>query len=722
VPEPKIIETLDKLSSKKVIKNTIYTVSIIIFFAFILLPPILGIIIKWNTMNQVFADPNRTETRYMHSTLWEVNNLNTSKFDVETPSPSSINSTLRANTVNTIYSYGIRVWKRMENSTEQEITNGSCVASVDKKDLKKSVEIGTWNCPVINMSSTDSVVIRVYCRIYKDENWSLVGTFITRQLGATKLNNSTWVVHYCLEVTFDGHEYCYTYYIGDTLSAGFTDFSEMEGFAWTSGATLARATSAICASFAVAIFVAIVDILAGLPMAWLITRGQSRWLNVLDTLSDIPFIVPTATLGYSLLLFWNEPGGLSSLFGTPFISPGWLLVVLLHFVFSFPVVVRVMVGALFDYKLEYEQASRTLGAAPLTAARTVTFPILKHSLIASFTLAFARSLSETGATMMVAGAFVNGPIFIKNYVSTGEEGALVFVSFILIALSSIIFVTIRLLGPKLKMPIRKVWPRAERKLSSSIVTSSRNGITLLIFFVIVLIPSLFVAIPAFEAIFTGVLPEALGGVGVWGDYWQSIALSYLVGIIVTLLNVVIGLPMAIIIARRKIGNGPSAVLDVLINIPIIVPSVALGASLAIFWTENFAFIPEIWLLIFAHLSITYPYFVRSMSAAVERISIELEEAGKTLGARPLGVFRTIIFPLTKYSMFSGAIMMFTRSVSETGATLVVSNLVTAPVLLVGWVDNKVPTATLGLGCGFLILFSFIILLVLRLIVKKRRTY
>jgi len=483
---------------------------------------------------------------------------------------------------------------------------------------------------------------------------------------------------------------------------------------------MSEAFNAIAASFAVALFVSFIDVVAGVPMAWMITRGNSKWLSVLDTLSDIPFIVPTATLGYSLFLFWGDLGGLSSLFGVPFVSRGWLLVILLHFTFSFPVVVRVMVGALLDYKLEYEQAARTLGAAPLTADRTVTFPILKHSLIASFTLAFARSLSETGATMMVAGVFVHGPIFIKNHI--GEAGPLVFVSSILIVLSSLVFVTIRLLGPRLKMPIRKVWPTTERKLSSSTIASSRNGITLFVFFVIVLVPSLFVVVPAFEAIFTGVLPEALGGVGIWGDYWQSISLSYFVGIVVTLLNVVIGLPMAIIIARRKIGNGLSTVLDVLVNIPIIVPSVALGASLAIFWKENFAFMPEIWLLIFAHLSITYPYFVRSMSAAIQRISMELEEAGRTLGAKPLGVFRTIVFPLTKYSMLSGAIMMFTRSVSETGATLVVSNLVTAPVLLVNWVENEVPTSTLGLGCGFLILFSFIILLVLRLVVKGREVH
>ena len=551
MPKPKMIETLDRLSSKTSIKNTIYMLSILIFFALILLPPILGIITKWNSIQEIFNQP-------------------------------------------------------------------------------------------------------------------------------------------------------------ELLSA---------------------ALNAVAASFAVAFFVSSVDVVAGVPTAWMIARGKSKWLNVLDTLSDIPFIVPTATLGYSLLLFWSEPEGLSSLFGGSLVSPGWLLVVLLHFTFSFPVVVRTMVGALLDYKLEYEQAARTLGAAPLTADRTVTFPILKHSLIASFTLAFARSLSETGATMIVAGAFVHGPIFIKNHIA--ESGTLVFVSSILIVLSSLVFVSIKLLGSRLKMPFNKVWPSTERKLSSSIIASSRNGITLLVFFIIVLVPSLFVALPAFEAVFTGVLPEALGGLGVWKDYWQSITLSYSVGIVATVINMVIGLPMAVIIARRKVGKGPSTFLDTLVNIPIIVPSVALGASLVIFWKENFAFIPEIWLLIFAHLSITYPYFVRAMSAAIERINIELEEAARTLGAKPLGVFRTIIFPLTKYSMLSGAIMVFTRSVSETGATLVVSDLKTAPVLLakywvIPYMENPftapVTRAEIGLGCGFLILLSFATLLVLRLVTRGKEGY
>ncbi len=498
-------------------------------------------------------------------------------------------------------------------------------------------------------------------------------------------------------------------------------------------AIMERALNAIRNSFLIALIVAAVDVLAGIPMAWLITRGKSKWLSVLDTLADIPFIVPTAALGYSLLLFWSEQGGISELFGGSLVSPGWVLVMLLHFTFSYPVVVRVVVGALLDYKMEYEQASRTLGAPPLMAARTVTLSIIKPSLIAAFILAFARSISETGATMMVAGVFENGPVFIQNMKAEYSEinpvlyeGAIAFASFILIAISCVIFGIIRGLGPRLKMPIRRVWPSFERKLSYSKASSTRNTVTLIIFFAIVLVPSLFVALPALEAVFTETLPNSLSGTGIWGEYWQSLILSYFLGAIVTVINVIIGLPVAIIIARRRFGALPSAILDLLVNIPLIVPSIALGVSLRFFWKETLAFVPEILLLIFAHLAITYPYLVRAMSAAVERISLDLEEASRTLGAKPLGVFRTIIFPLTKYSLFSGAIMVFTRSVSETGATLAVTTLKTAPVVLVEWVKQKMQEAPLdldiGLGCGFLLLFSFIILLALRLMVKGKGRY
>jgi thiamine transport system permease protein len=499
------------------------------------------------------------------------------------------------------------------------------------------------------------------------------------------------------------------------------------------------ALGAIGNSFTIGLLVAALDLLAGVPLAWLIVRSKSRWISILDTLADIPFVVPTAALGYSILLFWGTPGGLPSLFGT-LISPGFLLVMLLHFTFSFPVVVRVVVGAMMDYKMEYERASRTLGAPPLTASRTVTFPILKPSLIAAFSLAFARSLSETGATFIVAGLFFqNGPVFIQN-LSNGlkagtvsqatYEGGTVFASLILIGVSLLLFALIRIIGNRIKLPFGRGLPTFEKKLSYKKAAISRNSIALFVFLVIVLIPSLFVALPAFQAITTGTtLFDAFTGVGIWTSFWQSLLLSYGLGAIVTVLGIILGIPMAILIARKTFGKWPSAIFDSLLNIPIIVPSIALGVSLKFFWQGSG--IPDFVLLVFAHLAITYPYFVRSMGAAMERISIDMEEAAKTLGAKPFTVFRTIVLPLTKYSILSGAIIVFTRSVSETGATLAVtSHLQTAPVLLVNWVNSVrgittpiagVNTLTVGLACGFLILFSFIILLVLRLLTRKGKS-
>ena len=499
-----------------------------------------------------------------------------------------------------------------------------------------------------------------------------------------------------------------------------------------------RTFSAVGNSFAVAVLVSVVDVAAGVPMAWLIARGKSKWLNVVDTLADIPFVVPTSALGYSLLLFWNMPGGVSAFFGGPLVSEGWLLVILLHFTFSYPVVIRVLVGALLDYKVEYERASRTLGAPPLTAVRTVTFPILKPSLIAAFILAFARSLSETGATFIVAGLFENGPVFIQNITKSFKAGAVTQVTYdgsialaslLLIVSASAIFAFIRVLGPRLKLPIKGTWPGFERKLSYSKASFSRNSVTMLIFIAIVLIPSLWVALPAIEAVFTPTLHNSLSGIGIWSGYWQSLAVSYLLAATVTILNIIIGLPMAILIARKRMGALTSNILDVLIMVPLIVPSIALGVSLKFFWHQTFAFIPEILLLIFAHLTITYPYFVRSVSAAIERINVDIEEASRTLGAKPWDVFRTIIFPLTKYSILSGAVIVFTRSVSETGATAAVaSTLQTVPLIIVNWVNMLLHPSTsnpsvtpldVGLGCGILILFSFIILLVLRFISKEK---
>ena len=484
-------------------------------------------------------------------------------------------------------------------------------------------------------------------------------------------------------------------------------------------ALLDRAKSAIFYSFAIAFGVAALDLVLALPMAWIIARGNSKWRNVMDALADIPFIIPTVALGFSTLLFWSGTGPVSLLGFS--VQPGITLILLLHFAFSYPVIVRVMVGELLAYNVIYETAAKTLGAKAFTIARTVTLPLLRPGLIAAFLLAFARSLSETGATVMVAGVFENGPVFIKNAKDAGLEGPMVLVSFTLIIFSVAVFAFIRLLGPRLKLPLNRVLPGLEARFSSRRTVNVRDGATLAIFALFVLAPSMYITFPALGALTDGTVQNALSSRGIWSEYWQAMALSYTIGAVATIINVVTGLPVAILIARKRLGKLATTVLDAAVNIPIVVPSVALGVSLSFFW-RSFGFLPEFWIIVFAHTTITYTYFVQAMAASIEGIPEEMEETARTLGSRPFMVFRRIIVPLTKYSIFSGAILTFTRSVDETGATTAVSqSLKTAPVLLVSWVKHVVPATTsdIALGIAFLVLTSFASLLALRLVVYRR---
>lgn len=493
---------------------------------------------------------------------------------------------------------------------------------------------------------------------------------------------------------------------------------------------LHRANLAIIQSFIMAFLVSTLDLLAALPLAWLIVRTKSEVAHIVDTLVDIPFLMPTAALGFSSLLFWSKKGGLSSIFGVDSLVPqGFLLVLLLHFAFSYPVIVRVMVGELLNYKEVYEVAARTLGAHPLTAVRTITLPLLKHGVIASFLLAFARSLSETGATVIVAGSWENGPVFLFNIIGSTDiprhikNGMLVYVSSTLIATSIAIFFLISLLAPKLKFPIRRVFPSIEEKISSPSAVKVRDIFALLIFLLFVLFPSIFVILQMAEAVLDGTLISALTSSGSWGDYWRSMIISYSVSSLATILNMIFGLPAAVIIARRKLGKA-TPIFRALVNIPIIVPSIALGTSLRLFW-ESYGRVHDFWALLLSHTTITYTYFVASMASAIESVPLELEDVSSTLGAKPFTIFRRIVFPLTKYSAFSGAILVFTRALAETGAAKAVvgakKEYWTLPVLLVSWFfDESIAFSQKALGAGLYIAFSFALLFALRLLVRGRR--
>jgi hypothetical protein len=96
--------------------------------------------------------------------------------------------------------WGIKVWKRSQGGTETSLTS-DIVAQVSRTSQGQGIQSAAWNCPLTNLSTTDSIVVRVYQKIGTSA-WQLAGTFTTEQLGATQLDSSIWQIYYYTKLAF----------------------------------------------------------------------------------------------------------------------------------------------------------------------------------------------------------------------------------------------------------------------------------------------------------------------------------------------------------------------------------------------------------------------------------------------------------------------------------------------------------------------------------------
>ena len=460
-------------------------------------------------------------------------------------------------------------------------------------------------------------------------------------------------------------------------------------------------------SFSIAGIAVGIDIVIALPISIILARYNFRGKNILDALVDLPMAVPTSALGFSVLLFWG-------IFG---IEPGFSLIIFGHVVFTFPYIVRNMKIVLEKVDTLYEDAARTLGAPGLTVFRTITLPMMKEGIIAGGILAFTRSLGETGATIILSGLVETAPIMIVGFRRQLELPSASLLAGILISISLILLFSIKILTRKTGFPIKSVWPRIERIFSHKYFRFFRDVMALSILFVIILVPAFYITTQIIGEDFVEEL--FLGQDYKWAYLYVSFINSIQIGALAVVINLIFGIPFAFIITKRKWGK-VITFLDTILDIPIAIPSAALGFATFMFWGPIGlgVFQSGFYMILFVHIAFTFPYMVRPIIGVLESSNKGVEEAARTLGASNLTVFRRITLPNIKQGIIAGCIMVFTRSLGETGATIVVmGNIRTVPVLIVDWVEsNAFPSAVFA--SVIVIVFSAILIFALRTVTKK----
>ena len=151
----------------------------------------------------------------------------------------------------------------------------------------------------------------------------------------------------------------------------------------------------------------LLGLLLGTPLAYLLARRHFRGRGVLDTLVDLPMVLPPSVAGIALLLAFGRRGVIGQWLDEVGISIAFttLAVILAQTFVATPFYIKTAIAAFASLDRELEQAAAVDGASPWQVFVRITVPICWPILLGGLVMSWARALGEFGATIIFAGNF-----------------------------------------------------------------------------------------------------------------------------------------------------------------------------------------------------------------------------------------------------------------------------------------------------------------------------
>jgi sulfate transport system permease protein len=184
------------------------------------------------------------------------------------------------------------------------------------------------------------------------------------------------------------------------VKAGTLSFDDFWRAVWTE-----RARAAYTLTFGASFIAAVINLVLGSLIAWVLVRYSFPGKRLIDSLVDLPLALPTAVGGLVYASLYVENGWLGRYLVPLGINGAYTrlgIILVLVFV-GLPFVVRTVQPVLEDFDPEAEEASASLGATRWQTVRGVILPALYPALITGFALAFARSIGEYGSVVFISG-------------------------------------------------------------------------------------------------------------------------------------------------------------------------------------------------------------------------------------------------------------------------------------------------------------------------------
>ncbi len=436
--------------------------------------------------------------------------------------------------------------------------------------------------------------------------------------------------------------------------------------------------------------VCVLAVTIGGSLAWVGERTNAPLRGWLLPIGLMPLAIPGVLFTLSGILLFSPDTGLANQFFASFLPvdnvlniytlPGMILV---EGAQASPLAYLMIAGYLKSVDSSLEEASRVAGAGVSRTMRRITAPLGAPTLLGVLLLIFVRTI-ESFETPALIGIPARIPVFTSRiYLAIRDSPP----DFPLAASYSVMLVVLTSIGIYL-------YGRVLRR-SGQFATISGKGAAntrldlgrwrwvvtagvLLYALIVVVLPVLVLvwtsllpsfAVPSAEA-FASMSFDNYANVLSRPDFQQAVSNTAILAVTSALIISVIALVVSWVTVRSRVRA--AWLLDTIASVPLVVPGIVMGmAFLSLALNVPFALYGTMLILVLLHVTRFLPYGVRTATAGLAQVDVELEEAGAMSGAGWVRRMRKIALPLVLPTLFGGFLYAALLSVRELAGSIMV---------------------------------------------------
>jgi iron(III) transport system permease protein len=475
-------------------------------------------------------------------------------------------------------------------------------------------------------------------------------------------------------------------------------------------------------SFYVASMSVVLASLFALPLAYFTTRFNFGGAALIQTLGIIPLIMPPFVGAVAMLLLFGENGSVNLLLGEwfginiPFMQ-GLNGVILVESIHYFPFILINLSAALNNIDRAMEESAQNLGSSGARLFRRIVFPLAMPGYVAGASLVFLKVFDDLGTPLLLNINTMLAPQAYLRITSIGISDPMGYVISVILVAFSLLALWTSFLALRGK-DYATVQKGGGGLMKRDLRPWEKVGCYAVVIFILLLVlsPHIGLAMLSFGTVWSfSVLPDAFTMdhyFRVFSNSSQFITNTLLYAGLAATIDVVFGTAIAYVVWRTKLVGRQW--LDYVAMGAVAIPGVVLGIGyLRTFNDFNVPIIDKPlaswWVIIVIALTIRrLPYALRACMAALQQVSIMLEEASENLGASKRRTVIRIVVPLMTGGIVAGFVTSFATASVELSATIMLVSTESDAPLAAGIYEFMQSAAGRGPGAALGIIAVLIV--------------